>query len=129
MTSTFADSQNFFKIHKKTPVPDALFKISIFKLYWKERIRYRYFWMNFTRCIRRAFYRTPSGNCFCSAEKYFTTKIVKSLLKKENKLETVCKKNKGTCWKQTWTHLHHVVIFFYYSKISLLLSSLLSITH
>ena len=33
VTSTFADSQNFFKIHKKTPILEAVFKISIFKLY------------------------------------------------------------------------------------------------
>ena len=57
----------------------------------KERLRCRCFLVNFARYLRYLFYRTPSGDCFCSTEKYFTNKIVKSPLKKEKQMETAGK--------------------------------------
>ena len=51
--------------------------------------------------MRRLFYRTPPGDCFCFTEK-FTTKIVKRPLEKEKKqMGTACKKNNDTRCKKT----------------------------
>ena len=58
--------------------------------------------MNFARYLKHLFYRTPLGDCVCSTEKYFTNKIVKSVLKNEKKnkktkkMETAGKKNNNT---------------------------------
>ena len=103
--------------------------MSILQLHWKKRLQYRYFLMNFARYIRYLFYRTSSGDCFCSTEKYFTTKLVKSTLEKEQSLGAACKKNKIHAEKKLKHCLHQVFIFFYYSKISLLLFSLLPRKH
>ena len=77
----------FCKIHMKTPVPEYLFN-KVTDLYLptllKERTRSRCFLMNFARYLRRLFYRTPPGYCFCSTEKYFSNKIVNNPLKKKN---------------------------------------------
>ena len=76
-----------------------LIKLQVFmlKLYWKKRLRWRCFLMNFARCLRQFFYRTPPGDCLCSTEKYFTNKIVKSpLKKKKKKMETAGKKSNDT---------------------------------
>ena len=93
------------------------------QLYWKKRLWYSCFLMNLARYLRQLFYRTPPGNCFCSTEKYFTNKIVESLLKK--------RKNIGNYWqvKQRHTQKKDVsllvssFISFHYSKISLFLFS------
>ena len=50
--------------------------------------------MNFARYLRHLIYRNPPSN-FCSTEKYFTNKIVKSPPKKEKKkVQTLIKKTK-----------------------------------
>ena len=43
--------------------------------------------------IKKPFYRTPPGACFCSTEKYFNNEIGKNSLKKKKKMETAGKKN------------------------------------
>ena len=47
------------------------------------------------------FYRTPPDDCFCSKEKYFTNKIVKSPLRKEKKMQTDGEKNSDMHIKKT----------------------------
>ena len=82
--------------------------------------------MNFERYMRYLFYRTPPGDYFYT-KIYFTTKIVKSPLEKETKTETACKKNNETCSKKTY--LNQVFISYYYSKIYVLLFSLLPLIY
>ena len=79
------------------------------QLYWKKRLWYSCFLMNLARYLRQLFYRTPPGNCFCSTEKYFTNKIVESLLKK--------RKNIGNYWQVKQRHTQK-------KNVSLLVSSL-----
>ena len=90
------------KSHKKTPVPESLSN-KVTGLYLATSLRC--FLMNFVRYSKDLFYRTPSGDCFCSAEKYFTDKIVKTLWKKKKK------------WKQpvrkTTTHANPNLITIY----------------
>ena len=74
-------------------------------LYWQKRFRYRCFLTHFKRYLRCRFYWTPPGDCFCSTEKYFTNKIVKSALKKEKKVATAGKKNNSIRRKKTETLL------------------------
>ena len=61
--------------------------------------------MTFARYLRQLLYRTPPRYFFCSTERYFFIKIIKSPLKKENKLETVGKKNSNTHRGKTKTVL------------------------
>ena len=122
-TYTFADVlqsrcfKNFSKFTKKLLCWSLfliLSQISILQHYWKKRLRYKCFLMNFARYIQCIFCRTPPVNCFCSTEKKITTKIVKSPLEKENKLGTACKKNNDTSWKKKLKHyLHQVFISWF----------------
>ena len=47
--------------------------------------------------IKKPFYRTATGACFCSTEKYFNNEIGKNSLKKKKKMETAGKKNNDMC--------------------------------
>ena len=70
----------FFKIHRKTPVTKSLFnKVTGLSCNFTERkdSDTGLFWWN----LRDIFYRTPPSYCFCSTEKYFSNKVVKSPLK------------------------------------------------
>ena len=97
-------------------------QVFMLKLYWKKRLGWRCFLMNFARCLRQFFYRTLPGDCLCSTEKYFTNKIVKSPLKKKKWKQLVRKAT--ICAEKNWTqYLHQIFLFFYYSKTSWFLFS------
>ena len=106
-----------------------LIKLQVFmlKLYWKKRLRWRCFLMNFARCLRQFFYRTPPGDCLCSTEKYFTNKIVKSPLKK--KMETAGKKSNDMCRKKLNTILTSNLFIFLLFKNFLIPLFLLPTIH
>ena len=76
--------------------------------------------MNFARYLRHLIYRNPQSNYFCSTEKYFTNKIVKSPpRKKKKKLQTLIKKNKterNTHRKKLKHYLHQVLYSFTIQK-------------
>ena len=57
----------------------------------KEKSPIQVFSDEFCMIYRTSFLQNTS-NCFCSAEKYFSTKIVKSPLEKEKKLEKLVRK-------------------------------------
>ena len=50
----------------------------------------------FCQALKKPFYGTPPGNCFCYTEKYFANKIEKNPLRKEKKIETACKEKNDT---------------------------------
>ena len=50
------------------------------------------FFDEFAKNLRHPFYRTPSGNYFCSIKKYFTIKLEIAFWKKGKKNETAGKK-------------------------------------
>ena len=62
-------------------------QVSILQLYCKNRLPSRCFLINFGRYLKNVFYKTPAGDSFCSAEKYFTNKIAKNPLSKFLKKE------------------------------------------
>ena len=82
----------------------------------------------FCKIFKTPFYRTPPGDCFCSTEKYFISKMIKNpLTKKKRKWKQLVRKT-TTHAKQKLNHyLHQFFISFYHSKISLFLFSLLSL--
>ena len=61
--------------------------------------------MTFVRYVRHLFYRTPSGNCFCFTEKYFTNKIIKNIWEKEKKWKHLL--------RETTTHTEQKLITIY----------------
>ena len=63
--------------------------------------------------IKKPFYRTPPGACFCSTEKYFNNEIGKNPLKKKKKMETAGKKNNDMRRKKLKHYQHQVFISFY----------------
>ena len=83
---------------------ESLTQVYILQLYWRKRLRYICFLINFERYLKAPFYRTLPGDCFCSTEKHFTNKIGKSPLKKEKQLETPGKKNNNTRRKKYFLH-------------------------
>ena len=111
----FKNFSNFTRKHLRQNLFIIKLQVSILQLYWKKRLRCRCFLMNFARYITRLFYRIPPGDRFYSAEKYFITKIVKSPLEKERKLETTYKKTNDTRWKKTEALLTsgpHILLLF-----------------
>ena len=96
-------------------------QVSILQLYLKKRLRYRCFLMNFA-----IFYRTPPDDCFCSKEKYFTNKIVKSPLRKK-KMQTAGEKNSAMHRKKNLNTAYYIKssYFFIIFKIPLFHFSLL----
>ena len=104
-------------------------QVSVLQLHWKKRLEYRFAPINFTRYLRHLFYRAPPGDCIGSTDKYFTNKIVKNPLKNEKKEATGKKSNDRRGKKILKHYLPQVFIFFYFSKISLFLFSLLSMRH
>ena len=71
-------------------------QVSILQLHWAKGLQERCFLMNFVRHSKHLFYRTPSGDCFCSAKKYFTDKIVKTLWKKKKNVNNLSEKQRHT---------------------------------
>ena len=96
-------------------------QVSILRLYWKKRLRYGCFLMNFARYLWPLFY--TSRRLFLSYKKTFYHQNSKEPSGKRQKMETACKKNNDTCWKKLKNYLNQVFISFYYLKISLLLCS------
>ena len=78
----------FCKIHKKTPVPEPLFR-KVAGLYsatlLKEKTLTQVFSDELCKILRHFFYRTFPGDCFCSTENYFRNKIEKNPLGTENR--------------------------------------------
>ena len=97
------------KIHKKKPVLESLFN-QVAGQYpatsLKERTPAQVFSDEFARYLRQ----NTSRRLLLFYEKHFTNKIVKNSLRKNKKMETVCKKNNDTHRTKTWSqiipHLH-----------------------
>ena len=127
--------KNFFKIHKKTLVSESLFNNNVPRLHiatlLKEKTLIQVFSDKFGKIHKTPFYRTPPSDCFCSTEKYFATKIKFSfsLWKKKKNCKQLVRKTMTYAEKKLKHYLHEVFIFFYYSKISLFLFSLLLMIH
>ena len=67
-----------------------------------------------TTKLRHIFTEHVQATASVLPKKYFTNKIVKNTLTKEQKMETACKKNKDTPKTKLNHYLHQVFISFYY---------------
>ena len=114
------------KTHKKTPVLNSHFN-KITGLYpavsLRERTPIQVFSGEFCKILKTPFLQNTSRRLLLFY--YFISKIVKDPLRKGKKIETACKQTTTQAKLKLNHYLHQVFIFFYYSKMSLFLFSLL----
>ena len=102
-------------------------QVSILQLYWNKGLQSRFFLVKFARYLRHLFYRTPTGDYFCSTEKIFCfiNTIVKNPLRKGEKRKQLLRKTTTQAKEKLNHYLNPGFISFYYPQMSIFLFSLL----